>query len=190
MAHLNPQGTDWVNAAFIVHPKDPKVLLVQHKKLGTLLPIGGHIELDAVDADPDAALIREIREETGMKLWPGEPAQVQDYDAYVVQTPEQIQRAGLCRHMDPVSNNQVRPHWVPWAMETHLFPPIPGHKHLCLVYLVFALKPDIVLEAEAHDDIRWFSAEDLAHPTWGVRSKIQMYGTQAILARYPKRRSV
>lgn len=185
MPHLNPQGTDWVNAAFILHPHEPKVLLIKHKKLGTLLPVGGHIELDSADADPDAALIREVREETGLILWPNDGRTDPDtpYSAYVYQVAEQDRFRADCRLLDRQENNEVRQHWVPWALETHLFPPVPGHKHLCLVYLIYALTEKITLEAAAHDSIAWYSVADLVKAQ--VRSKIMLYGRRAIKARYP-----
>jgi len=186
MPHLKPDGTDWVNAAFIVHPREPKVLLVRHKKLGTLLPVGGHIELDAADDSPDAALFREVREETGLEIGNGPFLVGASGDAFVYQTRDQIEHAERCRHLDPVENNQAVQHWIPWALETHLFPPVPGHKHLCLVYLVYALTDRLKLEEDAHDSIGWFSMADLTDPANKVRSKIQAYGMRAIMHRYPR----
>lgn len=191
MPHLKPDGTDWVNAAFIVHPKEPKVLLVQHKKLGTWLPVGGHIELDTIDKDPDAALTREVREETGLSLAPvGEAPGARGYDAHVFQTTDQLNFQIQCSILDPVENNRVELHWVPWALETHLFPPVPGHRHLCLVYLIFAHTDRVKLEAEAHDSIRWFNTADLCASTYKVRSKIQLYGHRAIRKRWSSDPSV
>ena len=46
-----------------------KVLLVHNKKLDLWLPVGGHIEKDET---PDDALLREVKEETGLELI-GEP---------------------------------------------------------------------------------------------------------------------
>ncbi|MBI2547704.1 MAG: NUDIX domain-containing protein [Candidatus Aenigmarchaeota archaeon] len=40
-----------------------KILLVNHKKLGMWLPIGGHVEENET---PDQAVIRETKEETGL----------------------------------------------------------------------------------------------------------------------------
>ncbi len=42
-----------------------KVLLVYHKKLGVWLYPGGHIE---ADENPEEALLREVREETGIEI--------------------------------------------------------------------------------------------------------------------------
>ncbi|NTW22183.1 NUDIX domain-containing protein [Candidatus Falkowbacteria bacterium] len=48
---------------FIVH-KD-KVLLHHHKKLCFWIPVGGHIDRDEL---PQAAALREVREETGLDV--------------------------------------------------------------------------------------------------------------------------
>ncbi len=42
-----------------------KVLLHRHRKLGTWLPPGGHIEKDEL---PDDAAVREVGEETGVRV--------------------------------------------------------------------------------------------------------------------------
>ncbi len=44
---------------------DNKILLVHHKKLGTWLYPGGHVENMET---PDEALIREVKEETGLDI--------------------------------------------------------------------------------------------------------------------------
>ncbi|ACM20769.1 NUDIX hydrolase [Geotalea daltonii FRC-32] len=53
----------FVASAIIFH--NEKVLLLEHKKLGTWLGPGGHIE---VNESPDEAVSREIMEETGLKI--------------------------------------------------------------------------------------------------------------------------
>lgn len=45
--------------------QDNKVLLVKHKKLGVWLYPGGHVEEDET---PDQALVREVKEETGLDV--------------------------------------------------------------------------------------------------------------------------
>jgi len=54
---------DFVVAGYIV--KDGKVLLVDHKKLGKWLPIGGHIRPKEA---PDQAMVREAKEEAGLDV--------------------------------------------------------------------------------------------------------------------------
>ncbi|MBK7893824.1 MAG: NUDIX domain-containing protein [Anaerolineaceae bacterium] len=48
---------------FVVYQN--KVLLHQHKRFGTWLPAGGHIERDEL---PEIAAIREVKEETGLDV--------------------------------------------------------------------------------------------------------------------------
>ena len=64
MAHIH-EKIDWVVTAFILHPTEEKILLINHIKLGMWLPVGGHVELDE---DPDQALAREIEEECGLEV--------------------------------------------------------------------------------------------------------------------------
>ncbi len=54
---------DFTVTGYIVH--DEKVLLILHKKLELWLPPGGHIDLDE---DPDQAVLREVKEETGLDV--------------------------------------------------------------------------------------------------------------------------
>lgn len=49
--------------AYIVN--DNKVLLVDHKKLGKWLPVGGHVEENET---PDQTVLREVKEETGLDI--------------------------------------------------------------------------------------------------------------------------
>jgi len=60
MAHIN-EKIDFTVEAFVVH--NQRVLLIFHKKLQRWLPLGGHIELDE---DPEQALFREVKEESGL----------------------------------------------------------------------------------------------------------------------------
>ena len=51
-------------SAFVINPKDKKILLVKHKKFDRWLQPGGHIEDDET---PEEAATREVFEETGIK---------------------------------------------------------------------------------------------------------------------------
>lgn len=171
MPHQKNPGTDLVVAAFVVHPTEPKVALCLHKKLGSWLGVGGHIELDTVDPDPDSALARELLEETGLRL---------GIDARVYQTEAQQLRRIVFDGFRPDRTNRTRVHHVPWAMETHDFAPIPGHYHLALVYLVEAMTDRLVLEAAAHDALRWFSREELADPGLPILDTVRYYAHHAV----------
>ena len=52
-------------SAFIINPKDKKILLVKHGDYDKWLQPGGHIEEDET---PEEAAIREVYEETGIKI--------------------------------------------------------------------------------------------------------------------------
>ena len=52
-------------SAFIIEPRTKKILLVYHNKFNKWVQPGGHIE---EDESPEEALIREVYEETGLKI--------------------------------------------------------------------------------------------------------------------------
>ena len=56
-------GRHFTVAVFVVW--EGKVLLHLHRKLGMWLPPGGHIERDEL---PDDAAVREVFEETGLRI--------------------------------------------------------------------------------------------------------------------------
>jgi ADP-ribose pyrophosphatase YjhB (NUDIX family) len=62
MPHIH-EKYDFTVGCYIVF--DNKVLLVNHPRYDTWLVPGGHIELDE---DPEEALFREIKEETGLEV--------------------------------------------------------------------------------------------------------------------------
>src|SRR3974377_1559521 len=62
MAHIH-ERIDFTVAVFVVNAG--KVLLIHHRNLNKWLPLGGHIELDE---DPEAAALREAREESGLDV--------------------------------------------------------------------------------------------------------------------------
>ena len=52
-------------SAFVINPLDKKILLVKHKKYNKWVQPGGHIEFDEL---PEETAIREVYEETGVKV--------------------------------------------------------------------------------------------------------------------------
>ena len=52
-------------SAFVINPNDKKILLVKHADYDKWLQPGGHIEEDET---PEEAAIREVYEETGIKI--------------------------------------------------------------------------------------------------------------------------
>lgn len=69
MSHIHPDKGqhDLTVTAFIVRAdlEEPKVLLHMHRKLHTLLPVGGHVELSET---PWGAMAHELIEESGYLL--------------------------------------------------------------------------------------------------------------------------
>jgi 8-oxo-dGTP diphosphatase len=92
-------------SGYLAH--EGKVLLHWHKKVKALLPPGGHIE---PDEDPVQAVLREIREETGVpaEVIPGKLAYDFSYPQQVL-PPETIMvediddsRTGFHQHIDMI----------------------------------------------------------------------------------------
>lgn len=52
-------------SVYVFNPKSKNFLMVNHKKLGKWVQPGGHIELNE---DPEEASLREVFEETGIKV--------------------------------------------------------------------------------------------------------------------------
>lgn len=119
---------------FIVH--DNKVLLRMHPKLGMWCSIGGHID---PGEDPNEAALREIREETGLKvqLWDGRKEFTVDEEESSFKN--LIPPIGLNRH---VTNN--------------------GHEHVTLVYLASS-DTNVVTPETAGEELRWVTADELKH---------------------------
>lgn len=65
--HTLPGQHDLTASAFIVRTDaaEPHVLVHRHKKLGRLMQVGGHVELEET---PWSALAHEVREESGYDL--------------------------------------------------------------------------------------------------------------------------
>jgi 8-oxo-dGTP pyrophosphatase MutT (NUDIX family) len=111
--HTEPGQHDLTTTAFIIRMIDgtPHGLVHKHRKLGLLLPVGGHVELDET---PWAAVLHEIAEESGFT-----PEQLK-----VLQPKERI------RQMDG-----VKIHPVPLFLQTHQFKQGDGHSHTDVGFL-------------------------------------------------------
>jgi 8-oxo-dGTP pyrophosphatase MutT (NUDIX family) len=122
---------DFTVAAFIVH--DSKVLLVHHKKIGEWLPVGGHIELNE---DTDQALLREIMEETGLH----------QHELEFIEN----------RPKSDIKHNFLL---TPQYMDIH---DISGnHRHIGLIYFVRSKSERIIHNVIEHNDIKWFSSQEI-----------------------------
>jgi 8-oxo-dGTP pyrophosphatase MutT (NUDIX family) len=148
MPHINKRY-DFVVTVFIVHKH--KVLLVHHPRYDKWIPMGGHIELDE---DPDEALFREIKEETGLEV-------------KILNTKPKITHHG------------TKFLYTPSYIDVH--DANPPHKHIALVYFAVAKNNNHVLSDE-HLDIHWLGINDLENPNYSLSDSIKFYCQEAIKA--------
>jgi 8-oxo-dGTP pyrophosphatase MutT (NUDIX family) len=137
-------------AVFVVH--DRRVLLHYHRKLGKWLPPGGHIEDNEL---PDKAAVREVLEETGMRV------RLVGSRGLTIDSPRQlVLPAGI----------QVEAIYA-------------DHEHIDLVYFA-VLDPDDAASAEIDpqraesDRVAWYHAGELAQ--LGASEEIQAWSRRAL----------
>lgn len=150
MAHIH-EKIDLTVVAYIVH--NQRVLMVLHKIVGRWVPLGGHVELDE---DPEQALIREVQEESGLKV-------------------EDLEIAA--RKPDFVSQG-FKPLFAPTFLDIHDMP--GNHQHIGMIYVLRSKFDKVVLEERAADEIRWLSADDIADPVNNLMTGTQYYAKEAI----------
>lgn len=137
--HTEPNQHDASVTAFIVRfdGSAPRMLLHMHRKLATLMPVGGHVELDET---PWAAMVHELEEESGY-------------------TPEELDIMQPKVRMKKVSEIVIHPQ--PFLSNTHSQP--NDHFHSDLDYLFIATNvPNASPREGESTDIRWLSKEEIA----------------------------
>jgi ADP-ribose pyrophosphatase YjhB (NUDIX family) len=97
MAHIHTEKNqhDLTVTAYIIRTDtpEPRALLYMHKKLGVLLPVGGHVELLET---PWQAIAHELEEESGYRL----------SQLHVLQPKSRIKAiANTAHHPNPLSMN-------------------------------------------------------------------------------------
>lgn len=138
--HTEPGQHDLTTTAFIIRMINgvPHGLLHKHRKLGLLLPVGGHVELHET---PWAAVLHEIAEESGY-----------DEGQLKVMQPEARIRA-----MDG-----VKIHPVPLYLQTHEFKQGVGHSHIDIGFLFMTDQPP---SNQPHDgetaELLWLNRQDI-----------------------------
>jgi len=93
-------------ATGIVFNQNGEILMIKHKKLGVWLPPGGHIDENEL---PNQAVLREIFEETGVRVKVVTAAQDMGVPAHPYELPlpleillEDIEGDGLHNHIDMI----------------------------------------------------------------------------------------
>ncbi len=120
-------GRHFTVAVFVVH--ESRVLLHWHRKLGMWLPPGGHIERDEL---PDEAAVREVMEETGVRVELGGERRDDIAD------PVQLHRpAGL--QLEDIG---------------------PGHQHIDLIYFARPTGRTEIRDEFSEDRVGWYGPDD------------------------------
>lgn len=119
MSHIH-EKIDLTVVAYVVN--DGRVLMVLHKLVGRWLPLGGHVELDE---DPEQALIREVQEESGLKV----------PDLEIAATKPQYNSPGM------------KPLFAPTFLDIHDMP--GNHQHIGMIYVLRSKSDKVTLEERA-----------------------------------------
>jgi 8-oxo-dGTP pyrophosphatase MutT (NUDIX family) len=133
MPHIH-ELIDFTVSAFILHPTEPRLLLVKHRKIGKWLQPGGHIELNE---NPLQALTHELSEETGLQ-----PSD------YTLLQPDQ-----------PTGLTHTAALPVPFQINQHAFN--DTHQHIDLSYIAKAHTDTLTETPDGADDIRWCTLAEL-----------------------------
>ncbi|HUD06469.1 MAG TPA: NUDIX domain-containing protein [Candidatus Saccharimonadales bacterium] len=137
--HTQPGEHDQTASAFIVRlsTTEPKLLLHRHKKLGTFLQFGGHVEKEE---NPWAGVLHEIEEEAGYTV-----------DQLSVLQPKNVPRSlkGATLHPYPV------------CLMTHLFSADHFHTDIEFAFTVLKDSKKEIAPGES-TTIRGFTRDELA----------------------------
>jgi len=128
MPHIH-EKIDFTVAIFVVH--NDQVLLIHHRRLNQWLPLGGHIELDE---DPEAAALREAKEESGLEV-------------------------ELLGERPPTTGPGTRALIAPRFLDIHRI--TDSHEHIGMIYWARPKNGTLRLARDEHHDIRWCSLADL-----------------------------
>ncbi len=124
--------------------------MIHHKQLNKWLTIGGHIELDE---DPEQALFREIQEECGLE-------------------------AELIGEKPNLTNEDRKSLIPPDFLDIHKIS--DTHRHVAFIYYAKSKDDKVKLNKEEHNEIRWFTKEDLENPSFNVPWDIKYYCLEAL----------
>ena len=134
---------------FVVYQN--KVLLHQHKKMGTWLPAGGHIERDEL---PEAAAVREVKEETGL-----------DVALYNPDTP-----------LFPADAESCQLHRPMYLLLENIN---PYHQHIDFIYYATAVSNQLNPAHGETDRLKWFDKTDLENTK--MPTNVQVCAQEALV---------
>lgn len=149
MPHIHDK-IDFTVAIFVVAAE--KILLVHHRRLDKWLPLGGHIELEE---DPEAAALREAREESGLEV-------------------------ELIGERPPTTGPGTRALLAPRFLDIHRI--TETHEHIGMIYWARPKDGDaaLALSDREHHEIRWCSAADLDRLSPPISSAVKWYCLKAL----------
>lgn len=120
----------------ISNEKVPRVLLLDHKKLGVWMPPGGHKELNE---NPYENALREVKEETGIDIEAYMPRQEKvDEHTFTIPRPYYIYEEIIGERKDELA-----------------------HFHIDFGYTVTIPFQEVTLRETDHNAMRWFTLEEL-----------------------------
>jgi 8-oxo-dGTP pyrophosphatase MutT (NUDIX family) len=147
MAHIHDK-IDFTVAIFVVLER--KVLVIHHRNLDRWLPLGGHIELHE---DPEAAALREAREESGLEV-------------------------ELLGERPPTTGAGTRALIAPRFLDIHRIS--DTHEHIGMIYWARPKDGTLTLAPAEHHDIRWCSSEQLDALVPPMADAVKWYCRKAI----------
>lgn len=148
MPHIH-EKYDFTVGCFIVF--DEKVLLVNHPRYDMWLCPGGHIELDE---DPEEALFREIKEETGLEV-------------------------DILSTKPDFETPNAKYIYMPAYISVH--DANPPHKHIGLTYFARAKNGDN-LKSDEHTEAKWFTPAEIEDGQYNMPAEIRHFAKEAIKA--------
>lgn len=125
---------DWAATTFVVHAG--KTLLLHHRKLDKWLPPGGHIDPHEL---PDVAALREVEEETGLKVALLDPGAALGTVRRLAQP--------LCILLETIT---------------------PDHEHIDLIYVAQVLSGNVTHAPTESHAWRWYDWQELDAPEVSV----------------------
>ncbi len=147
MAHIH-EKIDFTVAIFVVHKA--RVLVIHHRALNKWLPLGGHIELDE---DPEAAALREAREESGLEV-------------------------ELVGDRPPTTGPGTRALIAPRFLDIHRIS--NQHEHIGMIYWARPGNGTLKLAEAEHHSIQWCSAAELDSLQPPMSAAVKWYCLKAI----------